>query len=129
MKRKMADQVGQFEATLSGFSARGKTARSARTAAAAVTPPASTYPRQAASATRQRLRPRTSSDGCCKRQIVLAARERMKAFAPLDDRRVAPSAAFGMANAFTEAPAARVQSLGFPAINTGMAITKIARSR
>lgn len=92
VKRKMADQVGQFEATLSALSARGKTARSAQAASAAVTPPASTNPRLAASAVPAvPLATNVEALAVAERQIVLAARERMKAFAALDDRTVAPT--------------------------------------
>lgn len=92
VKWKMADQVGQFEATLSGLSARGKTARAARTAAAAVTSPASAYPRLAASAAPAApIATNVDAPIAAERQIVLAARERMKAFAALNDRTVAPA--------------------------------------
>lgn len=85
VKRKMADEVGQFEATLRALSARGKNGKGARTAIAAAPSLATLSPRQATSApVASPLVPNGGVAGAEERRIVLEVRQRMKAFAALD---------------------------------------------
>jgi len=85
VKRKMADEVGQFEATLRALSARGKNARGVRTAISAAPSLTTLSPRQATSAPLASLLvANTTVADADERKIVLEVRQRMKAFAAMD---------------------------------------------
>ncbi|MER8553605.1 S49 family peptidase [Mesorhizobium sp. M1217] len=93
VKRKMADEVGQFEATLQALSARGKSAKGARPAPAGSMPPAPAHGLALMPQAVTPLAPNnvaaTAEDST--RLAVLEVRQRMKAFASLEERMAIPA--------------------------------------
>ncbi|MER9091519.1 S49 family peptidase [Mesorhizobium sp. M0700] len=87
VKRKMADEVGQFEATLRALSARGKGARNVRPALTGSLPPGKPSPALAAAPAAVPVPSITD----VQREAALAVRQRYSAFSSLEDRKAAPT--------------------------------------
>lgn len=86
VKRKMADEVGQFEATLRTLSVRGRASKGARPVAGAPTAaPAPQPPRLAAQkAPAAHINPNDFAAGEETRKVIVAARQRIRAFSAIE---------------------------------------------